>query len=239
METHFSIDDVIFSLQELTTKNYKSVFRHPFYAFLRRLHKKYGCVFSLYVFSQKNGFAIEDMTCKFREEFLANSNWLRFGYHGESEKFNSDLYHQYSRINKAIERFSGQSKICKTIRLHGFNATQDEVAFMTKNNLKCLLCADDNRVSYGLSYKEDNELKSCGCISKDGMVYRRSDIRIENYSIKSLLNFKSEEKTLVVFTHEHCLYSFRRPLTEFKIKLLLRKLSKESTQYVFDLSGVG
>lgn len=238
MEIHFSIDDVIFSLQELTTRNYKSIFNHPFYAFLRRLHKRYGCVFSLYVFAQKNGFAIEDMTCRFREEFLANSDWLRFGYHGESASATSDLCYQYSRINKAIERFSGQSRICRTIRIHGFNATKNEVIYLSKNDLRCLLCADDDRVSYDLSHEEDKELKSYGCISKDGVIYRRSDVRIEKHSIKSLLKYRAKENKLVIFTHEWCLYSFRKPLTELKINLILRKISKESTQFVFDLSGV-
>lgn len=235
MEIHLSIDDVIFSLQELSVKKYKSIFFHPFYATLRRLHKRYGCVFSLYIFAQKDGFSIEDMSCQYREEFLDNSNWIRFGYHGESAEKTSDLLYQYTRINKAVERFSGQSITCETLRLHGFKATHDEIAILKANGVKCLLCADDNRVSYDLPGKEDKKLKTDGYVNIDGMLYYRSNIRLENYSIRNLRNFNLKGATLVVFTHEWCFYSFRKPLTELKANVLLRKLSQISTRYVFDL----
>ena len=238
MEIHFSIDDVIFSLQELTIKTYKSIFSHPFYSILWRLHKKYGCVFSLYVFAQKNGFAIEEMTCRYREEFLANSDWLCFGYHAESAEITSDLFHQYNRVNKAIEQFAGQSRPCKTLRLHGYYATQEEIRILATNGVKCLLCADDNRVSYNLPFEVDGELNHFGYVYNDGLFYRQSDIRLENHTALSFLNFKWEEKSLVVFTHEWCFYSFRKPLTNLKANLLLKSLTKETPQYVFNLSEV-
>ena len=83
---HFSIDDFILTLKDLTEKEtqYQSLFEQPLFAFLRKMHAAYGAVFSCYCFGRdiNSGFRLEDVTRKYRKEFCGNADWLRFGFHG-------------------------------------------------------------------------------------------------------------------------------------------------------------
>lgn len=88
---HFSFDDTIASLRDLTEKTatYKSVFEQPFFRDLKALHDTYGAVFSCYCFNQIMNstdtsvvdFSLEDVTAAYAEEFTANAHWLKFGFH--------------------------------------------------------------------------------------------------------------------------------------------------------------
>lgn len=134
---HFSFDDTIASLQDLTENaaSYNSVFDQPFFKALKTLHDTYGAVFSCFCFYQILNasdtsvvdFSLEDVTDAYAEEFTANSHWLRFGYHslngsmnyasGTAEKVKTD----YDNFVTQIVRITGSVKcIDLVVRLQNF-----------------------------------------------------------------------------------------------------------------------
>lgn len=83
-----SFDDVYLCIKDLKdTLRYTSVFQQPFFKSLKELHDVYGAVFSLYVYEKADNFVITEVPDKFRNEFIENSEWLKFGYHAIEPRF--------------------------------------------------------------------------------------------------------------------------------------------------------
>ena len=88
---HFSLDDVKGILQNLVENEatYKSIFEEPKLALLKQWHDAYGMKVSFFV--QRT---MSDIPAKFKNEFVANKNWMRFGYHGQSNNLANANYEQ-------------------------------------------------------------------------------------------------------------------------------------------------
>ena len=46
------------------------------------MHDTYGMIFSLYCFYTDGTFTLSQCPSKYAAEFLENSSWLKFGFHG-------------------------------------------------------------------------------------------------------------------------------------------------------------
>lgn len=135
---HFSFDDTIASLRDLTEKTdvYTSVFQQPFFKVLKELHDAYGAVFSCYCFyqilnstdSSVVDFSLEDVTDAYAEEFTANADWLKFGYHSLNGSMNygsatdaETVKTAYNNFITQIVRITGSVKcIDLVVRLQNF-----------------------------------------------------------------------------------------------------------------------
>lgn len=82
-KVHFSIDDVNYVLKDITKnqEKYDSLFEHSFFHYLKELHDIYGTICTLYCFYELNDFALNSVTAKYADEFSANYEWLKFGFH--------------------------------------------------------------------------------------------------------------------------------------------------------------
>ena len=74
---HFSLDDVRECTTRLSTYNGPSVFDDPLLSILQEWHERYGIVVTLYV---QGDFKIDK---RYSQELIQNSDWLKFGYHGD------------------------------------------------------------------------------------------------------------------------------------------------------------
>ena len=83
---HISIDDVICVFKKLTCTKPSSIFNLHFFRYLKRIHEKYDLKVSCYCFYLYENFTLASCTRVYRKEFEANSDWLRFGFHGYSGK---------------------------------------------------------------------------------------------------------------------------------------------------------
>ena len=88
---HFSLDDVTGILQNLVDNEatYASIFDEPKMALIKQWHDAYGIKVSFFV--QRT---MSDIPAKFKNEFVANKNWMRFGYHGQSNNLATANYEQ-------------------------------------------------------------------------------------------------------------------------------------------------
>lgn len=128
----FFIDDNIWLFRDLTWKNYKSAFEHPYLALLKKAHDEFGlktqlnCFYRTSFFYGKDEFCLADMTDKFKLEFEENSDWLKFGFHSMEEwpdypYVNADydlMYDNLSRAKKEIIRFAGENAFAKSFVPH-------------------------------------------------------------------------------------------------------------------------
>lgn len=210
---HLSLDDVeVFADLIGNQQDYDSLFQHPFMAFLQELHRDYGMRITLYTYEHlRNGDGrdtlLEDMPLKYKNDFRKASDWLRIGYHSSRAKFDSlvtvaDFRDSYNNVNGAIAQFADSSMIASTLRFHYFFAPDSLLNALT--GIKTLLCADDcNRLSYNLTTSEAMTVAKRGRINKNGISYRRTDLRVDdNFRVIGDLKRIENVDTLVVFTHE-------------------------------------
>lgn len=150
---HFSFDDTISSLRDLTenTASYASVFDQPFFAVLKSLHDTYGAVFSCYCFyqilnsddSSLVDFSLEDVTDAYAEEFTANADWLKFGYHSLNGSMNYGsatdaevVKTAYDNFITQIVRITGSVKcVDLVVRLQNFAGSK--IACQTMRDCAC------------------------------------------------------------------------------------------------------
>lgn len=203
---HISFDDVYESFREAVDTDCDSIFEIPFFSSLKKLNKVYGAKFSLYVFEDEN---LELNDSVFRDLDQCQ-DWISIGYHARTDgKVDSQSFYRF------YERFRNSGRLSKSCRFHGFSAG-DLVNVEIKNSgINELLCADDGRVSYGVS----SEKYSGGGYCYDGLAYTPTDLRLEKFCAYKILGIKKER--LIVFAHEQ---PFQRYHEIKKLEAILRRL---------------
>lgn len=117
---HFSFDDVIAALYDLTYRNKVSIFDNAFFDMLKNMHDTYGCVFSCYCFlhildtdESTVLYSLSDVKDTWASEFAENSSWLKFGFHSRNNYFNygsataEDAKEDYAEFCSQIYRITG------------------------------------------------------------------------------------------------------------------------------------
>ena len=181
-----SFDDVYLCIKDLKdTLRYTSVFQQPFLKSLKELHDVYGAVFSLYVYEKADNFVITEVPDKFRNEFIENSEWLKFGYHAIEPRFDKkeqslEFERSFLNVRKSILHWAGKSSLAPCLRLHYYFADDNMIAILKKYRVYHLLGADDEgRISYNLNRLQSDSLYALRAYIYDSIYYHKTDIRIE------------------------------------------------------------
>lgn len=218
---HVSIDDVIGILEDVDNEKLESVWDQKELKYLKHLHDEYGVVVTLEVFARSdNGdWGISDMTDKYKAEFSAASDWLRFGFHSgsSSSKYGVDngpdeALNDYKTVVESIARFAGETSIDNMPRIHYFAASKDCIDAWKHSNagITGLLSADDDRLPYALNKEQASLLVKRDKAAFDGIEYYRTDLRFENTpnAVEELKKRTSDPQyedqmgVLIAFTHE-------------------------------------
>jgi hypothetical protein len=133
-----SSDDNIRFLKELNEGDYASIFDHPYLAVYKKAHDLYGAKAHLNLFyafddqarslfaSNPCYFDLSMMTDRYKDEFVANSNWLKLTFHAKSE-FPNKPYRYADRktvqddciaVCREICRFAGPECISNSTTIH-------------------------------------------------------------------------------------------------------------------------
>ena len=118
----FFIDDTIFFFKDNASGKAKSIFDHFFLANLKKLHDKYQTKFLLNLFKgdQNSGFMLDEFPDCYKEEFAANSDWLRFSFHAAFDKTHyfdytkciaataEEYIRDYNFVKREVIRFAGE-----------------------------------------------------------------------------------------------------------------------------------
>ncbi len=204
-----SIDDVSSALIDIIkyVDEYDSVFDNDFFSHLRYLHSEYGLKITLFSYYDLGDYTINDVPSKFYNDFHVNSTWLKFQFHWISPSFNHST--SSCSVIECFDCFSrniltwGDSLLAESVRLHYFYATDSIALHLRGGGVKTLLCADDGRISYNLTSWQDSLLKANAYYQKDGLCFRRTDLRLEScHSLREISKIIQRKDTVVIFTHE-------------------------------------
>jgi len=189
-----SSDDNIIFLQDITKNKdvYKSIFENPYLAVYKKAHDLYGAKIHINLFYEfddharslfskdREYFNLSMMTDKFKDEFKANSDWLKLSFHAYSEfpdkpyefetreKITSDCL----KIVKEILRFAGEDSLSDTATIHWGEATKECVRGLRSLGIRYIpgyFDKDGNEYIVSLYLKHDP--KNCEHLSKRDFWY--------------------------------------------------------------------
>jgi hypothetical protein len=215
---HLSVDDVLSLPRELDDGAFESVWQHPGFGFLHRLHHEYGAVFSLYCFWTDGSWDLGGVTTAYAAELSEAASWLRWGFHAYDE---GTIYHDgfppgqaaehYRLVTGAIARFAGENALDRMPRNHYFSGSLEVVRCWREapRGILGLLTADDLRArNYYLDARQRTALAAGTDLYDEAerLHLVRTDLRLESVD-DPLLALDSLSRTLPgeihsVFTHE-------------------------------------
>lgn len=145
----FSSDDNIIFLWDINEHKdeYKSIFDNPYLAIYKKAHDLYGAKVHLNLFyefddiarskfsSPRPYFNLSMMTDKFKDEFAANSDWLKLAFHANSEFPDAPYYSERAdkiledciRVHREIVRFAGRDSISNSTTTHWGSGTREGI----------------------------------------------------------------------------------------------------------------
>lgn len=166
-----SSDDNILFLQDINDHKdtYTSIFDNPYLAMYKKAHDDFGATVQLNIhweyeadnqyFSDpsRKDFNLSMMTDKFKEEWIANSDWLRLSFHAREPQTCKPYEHtdmktitaDAEKIYREVIRFAGEETLCvHNTTIHWGECTLDGVRAMSNLGTRGL---------YGYFYLRDGK----------------------------------------------------------------------------------
>jgi len=232
---HFSIDDVFLPLANLNQSTMTSLFDEPFFALLKRLHETYDIKVSLYCYFEQQGKNLMQVSSAFRDEFIAHSNWMKFGFHGKNETFGykestkEQFLDDMSVAMDELIRIVGKESLTSTIRLHFYEGNSDVVESCKEQGMDSLLTNERDKLSYDLTDFDVDILKNSQIRTRtDGMTFIKTSLRIEE--CEKMENVSISSPYFVFFTHE---WALRETSNVSKLETLIDRISQLGYEYSF------
>lgn len=149
---YFFIDDVIWCLRDIARQKPKSVFDQPFLASLKKAHDMYGLKVQLNLFYRTDfyygmdEFTLADMPDTYKEEWEANSDWIRFGFHSLQEFPDypfvnadyDDVKKVMDMIRGQVERFAGEKSFAKAVLTHWLPVSKEGCKAIYDSGIKLM-----------------------------------------------------------------------------------------------------
>ena len=223
---HFSLDDFKDAIADIVTNanTYNSIFDNSTFAKLREWHLKFGITVSLYV--QRT---MSDIHEKFRNDFIYNKDWMKFGYHGNGESWKTATYKNGKQwwndfVNGIMKSIGDYDIIDRVPRNDYFKGTLESCRGERDANCGCLgfLGCDDwsynkeaRETNYYLSDEQSTYLDARDRYydSETQLCIFKTDFRLEQIqqrwrNVKGCLNYYNsaggsmQAFDMIVFSHE-------------------------------------
>ena len=251
-----SSDDNIRFLKELTEGDYASIFDHPYLAVYKKAHDLYGAKAHLNLFyafdHQARSFFAEDpgyfdlsmMTDQYKDEFIANSHWLKLAFHAKSE-FPDKPYQHADRktvrddciaVCREICRFAGKECISNSTTIHWGEANREvvrELRALGFTSLTGYFWRDQNNIPI-VSYYTDPEMadhigtRDFWMDTAEDMIFGRIDSVLNIGSLEAVLQEVQEAAEdphrggfVSIMIHEQYFYpDYINYLADFEARVL-------------------
>lgn len=155
---HFSLDDFKDAIADIVTNEntYNSIFDNSTFAKLREWHLKFGITVSLYV--QRT---MSDIPAKFKNDFICNKDWMKFGYHGNCESWKTATYENGKQwwndfVNGIMTSIGNYDIIDRVPRNDYFKGTLESCRGERDANCGCLGFLGCDDWSYNKEARETN-----------------------------------------------------------------------------------
>ena len=230
----FTVDDNIRFLKEITEKNCRSIFEHPYLAMYKRLHEEFGLKVQLNLFYRMEGFELSQMTSAYSSEWEENSHWLKMSFHSDFEnekpyEFSGydEVYQDCNQVNAEIIRFASPAALAKTTTIHYCLATKEGLQALVEQKVLGLLGLFGNqekpRTSYGIEETEDAKIRKGETLKIGEISYSAIDIILNRFSKESILRQLEalvDRSTVKVMIHEQYYYpDYKNYQPDFEDKL--------------------
>jgi len=216
----FTVDDNIRFLKELNERSYPDIFSHPYLGMYRRLHEKYALKVQLNLFYEADDFNLSQMTDKYHDEWLKNSDWLKLSFHSRLENVKpyqssgyEEVFEDCQNVHREIVRFASLPSLAKTTTVHYCLATSEGLSALNDNGVCGLLglygTPENPRSSYQSTPAECILLSGGQVLSSDNMMYSAIDIILNCHNeseILRLLDGLSQRDLIKVMIHEQYFY---------------------------------
>ena len=158
----FFIDDAIWFLRDITRQRPKSVFDHPFLKALKEAHDRWGLKVQINLFHRTDffygmdEFSLGDVTDAYKDEWQANRDWLRFGFHSLQEFPDYPFVNaSYADVKKVcdlifgnVRRFAGEGMVAKAVVPHWLPISKDGCRALADCGMKVVSCSYGYRHAY-------------------------------------------------------------------------------------------
>lgn len=216
----FTVDDNIRFLKELSERNKKSLFSHPYCAMYRRLHEKYGLKVQMNLFYEMPGFTLSEITDRYQKEFSENADWLKLSFHSRLENVEpyissgySEVYADCQAVHREILRFAGEKSLAKTTTIHYCKATEHGLRALKDSGVCGLLglFGTEEKPQSSYSLKEDacTRIRKGESVHAGGMDFYPIDLVMNLYGKDELLKRLSgllHRDSLRIMIHEQYFY---------------------------------
>ena len=141
-----SVDDNIWAFADLTKNadSYSSIFDNRYLNVYKQAHDQYGAKVRLNLFYEIDNpcglelygpFNLSMMTERYKEEFIANADWLHLAFHAKAELPNNpysnaaakQFREEYEMVIREIRRFAGDEVIERATTNHWGSGSKDIV----------------------------------------------------------------------------------------------------------------
>lgn len=159
---YFYVDDVIWCLRDIARQKPKSVFDQPFLASLKKAHDMYGLKVQLNLFYRldfyygMDEFSLADMPDTYKNEWQANSDWLKFAFHSLQEFPDYPFVNaDYDDVKKVIdlirgevERFAGKECFANALLSHWLPISKDGCQAIKDSGINLVCVSSGNKTEY-------------------------------------------------------------------------------------------
>ena len=159
-KAYFYIDDVIWPFRDITREKPASIFDQTLLKILKEAHDKYGIKVVLNSFYRTDyyygddDFSLADMTDAYKDEWEANSDWLKLAFHAKQEfpdypHINidyEDMKKMYVRFKNEVIRFAGEKTLSTAFNPHWSPVSRDGLRAMTEEGITiCSVTAGEKK----------------------------------------------------------------------------------------------
>lgn len=153
-KTFFYFDDVIWLFRDLTREKPKSIFDHFYLKTFKEAHEKYGMKVQMNVFYRTDyfygmdDFNLSEMTDAYKEEFRANVDWLKFGFHARQEFPDypfvnisyDDMIKDFENVKCEVVRFAGEESFSSAVCSHWRPISKAGCRALADRGIKMINC---------------------------------------------------------------------------------------------------
>ncbi|MCI9435157.1 MAG: hypothetical protein HFI86_07810 [Bacilli bacterium] len=237
-----SIDDTIEVFKDLTenASTYDSIFDNKLLNYFKSLHDEYGFLVTMYVFYDYGGFKLSNANDKYKDEFISNSDWLKFGFHAYNDKSNygnssaEQAKKEYETVINELIRICGKDSIDTNVRLHLYAGNLESVMAMKNTNfgITGLYTAEDDRQNYYFDNNLNDEISKKEILLNNDLLFIHTDYRLENINNFNQIfaNNNLNNNYLTIFTHE---WQFKEKLTYHQLKQVCELAINNNYSFTF------
>ena len=216
------VDDVIWCFENIYKHRdeYTSIFQDPFLAMYKELHDTYGTYIHMHIYyeTEDGNFNLSMFPDKYKEEFEANGDWLKFTFHARcnmpSRPYKYASYAQVIRegrqVEKEILRFAGKAVMSNVTSQHFADSNLQATRGFRNLGFRCLDAYfifdknDEPDISYYLNKEQVKHAseRDFWVDNKEDIIFVKDDIIINDVALDKITSFMEK----ISAAENHCFH---------------------------------